>query len=322
MSIAKEPVYIIIPVHNRKVVTLKCLETLKTNGDLERYYTVVVDDGSTDGTSETIMEKYPDVIILYGDGNLWWTGAIKLGMEYAYEQGAQYFIWLNDDCIVPLQTIGNLVAYSYQHPKSIVGTQGYHLESPNTISFGGYLTRNSLSELLTKSLVISQDCRTFSPKPYDILNGNLVCLPREIIHAVGFPNPKQCLHYFGDFIYTAKAKQKGFHLIVQDFGNVYDRCLNKSYAYFKKWMFIKGEPLLPLKSIFLMPQSIIYYKVNFLYFKVLYGLPKGLVYFTTYYIFRIFFPIIVISFLRFFPLTYRKKISQLKNKLFKFQGTP
>ncbi|MFP3345185.1 glycosyltransferase, partial [Halomonas sp. SIMBA_159] len=85
----------IIPVHNRKNITLKCLETLKQCGDLDRYYTIVVDDGSTDGTSEAITNLYPEVTILTGDGNLWWTGAIRKGMEYAYERGAEYFIWLN-----------------------------------------------------------------------------------------------------------------------------------------------------------------------------------------------------------------------------------
>jgi len=41
----KQSVYIIIPVHNRKALTLACLENLKTNGDLQKYHVIVVDDG-------------------------------------------------------------------------------------------------------------------------------------------------------------------------------------------------------------------------------------------------------------------------------------
>jgi glycosyltransferase involved in cell wall biosynthesis len=51
----KEPIHIIIPVHNRKAITLKCLETLQNNGDLDKYHVIVVDDGSTDGTSLAIQ---------------------------------------------------------------------------------------------------------------------------------------------------------------------------------------------------------------------------------------------------------------------------
>ncbi|MEL6945455.1 MAG: glycosyltransferase, partial [Bacteroidota bacterium] len=86
-------------MHNRKDITLKCLSRLKALGDLTRYSVIVVDDGSTDGTYEEIYESYPTVILLKGDGNLWWTGAIRMGMEYAYKQDADYIIWLNDDTL-------------------------------------------------------------------------------------------------------------------------------------------------------------------------------------------------------------------------------
>jgi len=72
----KQAFYIIIPVHNRKSLTLACLENLKTNGDLQKYQVIVVDDGSCDRTSEEVTANYPEATILKGDGNLWWTGAI------------------------------------------------------------------------------------------------------------------------------------------------------------------------------------------------------------------------------------------------------
>ncbi len=65
----KEPVYLIIPVHNRKNLTLGCLEHLTKTGDRQPYHIIVVDDGSTDGTGEDIKAQYPDVILLPGDGD-------------------------------------------------------------------------------------------------------------------------------------------------------------------------------------------------------------------------------------------------------------
>lgn len=55
----QKSVYIIIPVHNQKVLTLACLKNLKTNGDLQKYHVIVVDDGSSDGTAEKVTASYP-----------------------------------------------------------------------------------------------------------------------------------------------------------------------------------------------------------------------------------------------------------------------
>nr|WP_210391310.1 hypothetical protein [Synechococcus sp. PCC 7502] len=46
---------------------------MRINGDLAKYQVVIVDDGS----GEAIRSLYPEVILLSGDGNLWWTGAIS-----------------------------------------------------------------------------------------------------------------------------------------------------------------------------------------------------------------------------------------------------
>jgi GT2 family glycosyltransferase len=54
-------VYILIPVHNRKAITLTCLATLQRHGDLDRYQVVVIDDGSTDGTAEAIQTSFPSL---------------------------------------------------------------------------------------------------------------------------------------------------------------------------------------------------------------------------------------------------------------------
>eukprot|EP01031_Cornospumella_fuschlensis_P003875 gene3875-4830_t len=88
---------IIIPVHNRRATTLACLQVLKDQGVLAWATAVIVDDGSTDGTADAIRENHPDTVILPGSGNLWWGGAINLGMQWAYDQGAPQVFWLNDD---------------------------------------------------------------------------------------------------------------------------------------------------------------------------------------------------------------------------------
>ena len=90
---------IVIPVHNRRDITLRCLANLYRLGAPAWAGLIVADDGSTDGTSDAIREQYPAVVLLHGDGNLWWTGAIVRGMAEALERGSELIFWLNDDCL-------------------------------------------------------------------------------------------------------------------------------------------------------------------------------------------------------------------------------
>ncbi len=61
---------------NRKQKTLVCLEALfnqvlPADVDISAY---LVDDASTDGTSDVVRQTYPQVKIFSGDGNLFWNG--------------------------------------------------------------------------------------------------------------------------------------------------------------------------------------------------------------------------------------------------------
>jgi len=68
-------VYTIIPVHNRKEFTRNCLRSLQRQTVSDRLRIIVVDDGSEDGTDEMLAAEFPEVIVLRGDGNLFWTAA-------------------------------------------------------------------------------------------------------------------------------------------------------------------------------------------------------------------------------------------------------
>ncbi len=79
--------YIILPVHNRLKQTLTFLDSLNKQSFTE-YKIILVNDGSVDGTSNYISINFPDIIILNGNGNLFWGGAINMGIEYVIQNAA------------------------------------------------------------------------------------------------------------------------------------------------------------------------------------------------------------------------------------------
>ncbi|MBF2034150.1 MAG: glycosyltransferase family 2 protein [Leptolyngbyaceae cyanobacterium T60_A2020_046] len=234
-------VALIIPVHNRREITLSCLSQLRRDRIFEWATVIVVDDGSTDGTRAAIRADYPEVMVLEGDGHLWWTGAIALGMEYAVAAGAEFLIWLNDDCLVSAAAIADLVEFCRTTPKAIVGGQGYEKSDPTRLSFGGKRKtwRGFRFIEAPEESVIS--C--------DLLSGNLVCFPRAVIEQIGYPDMTTAPHYAGDSLYLLKAQRCGFHLFVDGRHSVYNTT-GESRLCPSDWLMTPGDPWQLIRLVF------------------------------------------------------------------------
>lgn len=101
-------VFIVIPTYNRwdeARASLQCI----SQSTYRNYQVVLIEDACTDGTVEKCRAEFPEVEILHGSGDLWWSGAINKGIEYALERGADAIVWLNDDNQVEPDTLSRMV---------------------------------------------------------------------------------------------------------------------------------------------------------------------------------------------------------------------
>ena len=92
------PTAVVIPVHGGLRLTVQCLDSLRARDPLP-VMVVVVDDGSPDETASHLAEHYRDVHVVSGDGNLWWSGGINAGCDFAMKAGARTLVLLNNDNI-------------------------------------------------------------------------------------------------------------------------------------------------------------------------------------------------------------------------------
>jgi len=196
--------YVIIPVYNRVKTTLRCLKRLSSAGVFDWAHVVVIDDASPDNTGKEVRNLYPSdhVTVLEGDGNLWWAGGIKMGMEYAYKNGADYFIWLNDDCRPRKSSAIQLLLNSSAKNNcisvgTVVCTSGVIFAGMKKSFFGKKPLSCKEDEII--------DCDTFG--------GNAVCIPRFVVDRIGFPDAKN-FPMMADTDYGFSASKKGIRIVV------------------------------------------------------------------------------------------------------------
>src|SRR5690349_11091422 len=122
MSTEPISVAIVAPVHNRREITLQCLRSLsRIRADQLDVRVVIVDDGSTDGTSEAITSEFPEVEIINANGDLWFTEGTNVGVRRALETDPKYVVMMNDDQVFDDRFLEYLVETAEANPRSVVG---------------------------------------------------------------------------------------------------------------------------------------------------------------------------------------------------------
>jgi glycosyltransferase involved in cell wall biosynthesis len=193
---------IVVPVHNALPDVVLLLEHLESLNPELLAALILVDDGSTDGTTAFVAGKYPQVHLVHGDGNLWWGGGMKLGMENALDQGAELIFWLNHDCF-PVRGAIEKLATILEDPSvgcvsgwcRIKGYPDYPV-NPGFASFRS-LTITGSSELVQA----------------DGVNGNFVGFRADAVRSVGLPDAERFPHY-GDGVYTIRFSRSGYKVLV------------------------------------------------------------------------------------------------------------
>jgi len=70
---------VLMTCFNRKEKTVSCLDLLFRN-QLPRGFKLkvyLVNDGCTDGTAEAVVDEFPNVTVIEGDGSLFWNGGMS-----------------------------------------------------------------------------------------------------------------------------------------------------------------------------------------------------------------------------------------------------
>ncbi len=199
-------IHIVIPVHNRKHFTKECLISLRNQTIPHK--TIVVDDGSSDGTGEMLREEFPEVIVLEGDGNLFWTAGVNMGIRHALSLGADYIFTLNNDTIAAPDLLEKMMVWAERTPDALLGSFDINAKTLKP-HYGGEIIiwRWDKSRFLLNEL---KENEWHGLHEVSLFPGRGLLIPRKVFDKVGLFEERLLPHYMADYDFTHLARRNGF----------------------------------------------------------------------------------------------------------------
>ena len=215
-------VYIIILNYNRKEDTCECLNSIK-HIDYSNFRTLVLDNGSTDGSVEYLKMNFPWAKLIENHKNLGFAQGNNVGIKYALEKGADYILILNNDTVVSSSFLKDLLeVFPKDRTIGIAGPKILYYHKKDRIWFAGgriYLwlgntwhIGNRYKDSPSFQKIIGEGYQT----------GCALFIKRETVNKIGLFDPGYTA-YFEDADLCLRAKKKGYRVVCVQYTKIWHK---------------------------------------------------------------------------------------------------
>lgn len=196
--------YIILPVHNRRNITLKFIANLKQQ-TFKNYQLVLVDDGSTDGTSEAVKTLMPESVIIKGKGDWWWAGGLQQGINWLKHSDEV----VSDDAVLMINDDVQFEDDFLEKGLNIINSEKDFLllAECHEAKTGKILDRGVKADLCFLKLEQAK-----SPEEINCLSTMGLFMKIATLKKIGDFSPNFLPHYLSDYEFTIRAYRKGLTL--------------------------------------------------------------------------------------------------------------
>ncbi len=198
-------IYVITAVHNRFSITKSFIERLNNQTVKEQIKLILVNDGCTDGTPKMVKQSFDNSVILNGDGNLWWAGAMDLALKWILDNAHN-----PNDCVL---ISNDDVDFSDDYIEK--GIDKLMHEADKTLVSGLGVSVNS-GEYKTCPVLWDfkrGDGREVGPGKYAncVATRSLFFRVKDLKKIGGY-HPVLLPHYQSDYEWTMRAVRKGYSI--------------------------------------------------------------------------------------------------------------
>lgn len=212
---------VVIPTHETHDLVLRCLESLDACSPISAgLEIIVVDDGSSDGSSESIKSRFPQVKLLKNEHAQGFSLAACSGLDMA---GGDFLLLLNSDTRMRRGSLDALLKRLKHHSDlEIIGAQLLNPDGSGQWSGGAFPTPLWLFALVSGLGALRGEflarSRPSSPRgagasPVDWVSGAAMAFRREVWEQVG-PFEHSFAFYAQDLDFCYRAHEAGINSVL------------------------------------------------------------------------------------------------------------
>ena len=212
---------------NRREDTLAALDSLARNGYANNQV-IVLDNASTDGSSEAIQAAFPGVSVLLLERNLGYAGNNNVGIDEAMKRNADWVFVLNEDTLLAPDCISHLVESGASRVGvGVMGPMVYHNSEPDVIqSAGGRMDSSWRAWHLGQN---EPDRGQFSaPQRVDWISGCAIMIRREVIEQVGALDTR-FFYYWEETEWCLRAAEHGWTVLQVPQAKLWHKGVQRDY---------------------------------------------------------------------------------------------
>lgn len=207
-----QSVAVVVLSWNGREDTLGCLQSLE-RVDYAGLTTIVVDNGSTDGTEEGVRSRFPAVELLRSEVNLGFAEGNNVGVRRALELGADHVLVLNNDVEVDPAFVEPLLREAARRPDAgALCSKILYFDPPDLIWFAGvtFDPRTGYNGRLIGYR--KPDGPEYSEvREIDRACGAAMLVPRAVLEKVGVFDP-ELFFYSEDTEWSLRARAAGYRV--------------------------------------------------------------------------------------------------------------